>query len=684
MEGGSFLKRPWDPSGNYIPRTSAGQGSTFNSLPAISSSFSYSGSPPERHQQRLPSISAAIDGPVPSPPRNTHPQPPKPKPDDPSTLPQPASPLQGSSKRRRLSYQREAVVDDSLSRRGILDAAKSEISYGHDPGERKVPHQQDAAGVHGDYACLTYDDTRGLVQNVLAGLANLENELRHALSGQFGRSLKQATENAPKPPSASDLGLRSSLHWATISVNTSTRLVHELAISRAFPPLVPERPRDPTQGPSNAGHVLSQESQVWQSDSGENQDDTQLRPGPASTPTSVTQDDHPPGTYLPAETPSTSQSHAMSDYSKRPSTGQHPSYQQYHQHAQSPHRSSSASNPLFSAPPPPSHSPTQLQQHPQQHHPPPHHPTRVLPSPTSIHLPSLPSPNPSHQSTATVSTSAPRAPHDAAATSHLADLQHTISKKTLALTTLQREHDSLLAAFSRQQTRCATLDRKSQVSDSEINSLTEEKIRLQGQVEQLESQVDDLGRKLEEQRREGVENGKQYMEILRLGSRLQELSGEEKRRFNREREVWEEERRDLQRRIRDLSQQLEEGRSQDETTGTAARSSSNTTTSAVPPDAQQPSEQQDEQEAAGVLGTSDPSALKAEVVRLRARCVEMEQAMTEMRGEVGRLMSVCAEVEGIRGRMGLQLGSSWSMESEVRDVGTGKRKAKGKDRDGGV
>ena len=68
---------------------------------------------------------------------------------------------------------------------------KPEPHYSHDPGDPTSATQQDIDGVHGDHACLTYDNTRGMVQNVLAGLANLESELRHALSGQFGRSLKQ-------------------------------------------------------------------------------------------------------------------------------------------------------------------------------------------------------------------------------------------------------------------------------------------------------------------------------------------------------------------------------------------------------------------------------------------------------------------------------------------------------------
>jgi predicted nuclease with TOPRIM domain len=130
----------------------------------------------------------------------------------------------------------------------------------------------------------------------------------------------------------------------------------------------------------------------------------------------------------------------------------------------------------------------------------------------------------------------PPSASQSAQAAHLQDLQHQISTKTLALQTLQREHDNLLAAFSRQQTRCATLDKKSQVSDNEINSLTEEKIRLQAQVEALEAQVEDLVKSRDEAHKQSVANGAQYMQIMSHSSRLQAQGAADLKRWKTEKE----------------------------------------------------------------------------------------------------------------------------------------------------
>ncbi len=103
-------------------------------------------------------------------------------------------------------------------------------------------------------------------------------------------------------------------------------------------------------------------------------------------------------------------------------------------------------------------------------------------------LPQAP-PTPSEtNSSVAVSTSVPtytstanRSVHDA----HLNDLQHQCSISTLALQTLQREHDRLQAAFSRSQIRCSMLDEKLQVSEHEINFLNEEKARLQAERQEF-------------------------------------------------------------------------------------------------------------------------------------------------------------------------------------------------------
>ena len=72
-------------------------------------------------------------------------------------------------------------------------------------------------------------------------------------------------------------------------------------------------------------------------------------------------------------------------------------------------------------------------------------------------------------------------------TSHLQELQHQLGTKSLAYQILQGEHDKLLAAFSRLQARCATLDRKSQANETEVFNLAEEKARMQAQINAYEN-----------------------------------------------------------------------------------------------------------------------------------------------------------------------------------------------------
>jgi hypothetical protein len=74
-------------------------------------------------------------------------------------------------------------------------------------------------------------------------------------------------------------------------------------------------------------------------------------------------------------------------------------------------------------------------------------------------------------------------------------LQHEISVQKIAFSSLQGEHDKLLAAYSRSQTRASALEKKHNVSDAEIISLTEEKLRLQAQVVDLGGDVKGLSRR---------------------------------------------------------------------------------------------------------------------------------------------------------------------------------------------
>lgn len=152
----------------------------------------------------------------------------------------------------------------------------------------------------------------------------------------------------------------------------------------------------------------------------------------------------------------------------------------------------------------------------------------MLPSPTSLNLPVPPSLS---------SISPPSAyPHSAAHAAHLQDLQHQVSVKTLALQTLQREYDSLLQKLERMRTKCATLEKKFEVSDAEINSLTDERERLEKQVETLEKQLEDAQNARDEARSTSAEQASQYMKIMEMAGRLQAQAAEDRRKWETEKE----------------------------------------------------------------------------------------------------------------------------------------------------
>lgn len=233
----------------------------------------------------------------------------------------------------------------------------------------------------------------------------------------------------------------------------------------------------------------------------------------------------------------------------------------------------------------------------------------ILPSPSSLNFPnvqSLPSISPP---TASVQTSAQSA--------HLQDLQHQISVKTLAFQTLQREYDSLLQKLERQRTKCATLEKKFEVSDVEINSLTDEKEKLQSQVAMMESQVEELQQSRDEARRQLVANGAQYMRIMEMANRLQAQGAEDKKK-------WEAERSELEHRIRILEEAM--------VTGTEHPTQDAEHQSSVSPGP--PSIVLAYNSISSSSSQSETiSVLRTEVNRLRSRTQTLETALQSMRQE---------------------------------------------------
>jgi DNA repair exonuclease SbcCD ATPase subunit len=191
--------------------------------------------------------------------------------------------------------------------------------------------------------------------------------------------------------------------------------------------------------------------------------------------------------------------------------------------------------------------------------------------------------------------------------------------KTLAYQTLQREYDSLIQKLERQRTKCTTLEKKFEVSDVEINTLTEEKEKLQAQVISLEAQVEDLQQSREDARRQLAASSTQYMRILEMASKLQAQGAEDKRR-------WDGEKADLEQRIRTLEEAMVTGTGRPSASlGHASLSASTGASHAatVPPSS---------------LSSSSSSAetlnvLRAEIARLRSRTQTLESALHTMREE---------------------------------------------------
>lgn len=105
---------------------------------------------------------------------------------------------------------------------------------------------------------------------------------------------------------------------------------------------------------------------------------------------------------------------------------------------------------------------------------------------------------------------------------HTASLQHELSVRKLALSTLQSEHDKLLDAFSRSKARARALEEKQATCDHELNSFAEERVRFSTQISELEEALEGAKKSKEEYRMAAIKERQQYVEIVRMASRLEE------------------------------------------------------------------------------------------------------------------------------------------------------------------
>jgi hypothetical protein len=208
-----------------------------------------------------------------------------------------------------------------------------------------------------------------------------------------------------------------------------------------------------------------------------------------------------------------------------------------------------------------------------------------------------------------------------------------VSLQKIAFSSLQGEHDKLLAAFSRSQTRASALEKKHAVSDNEIITLSEEKMRLQQQVIDLEQDVEELSRSKDEIRQAAVQEVSQYVKIVEKASQLEEKT-------NLERKVWEKIKADMEQRIETLTGRESSSlvvTSMKPTEEVGAQSiddsmNTNTPASSIDIPAELKVESPINLRLAGP--TSHPAEqaesandLRTEIRRLQSRCIEMENAL---------------------------------------------------------
>ncbi|KAF2016002.1 hypothetical protein BU24DRAFT_189983 [Aaosphaeria arxii CBS 175.79] len=214
--------------------------------------------------------------------------------------------------------------------------------------------------------------------------------------------------------------------------------------------------------------------------------------------------------------------------------------------------------------------------------------------------------------------------------SHLQELQYQISVKTSAFRTLQHEYGSLLQKFEQQRTKFITLEKKLEVRDVEINSLSDLKEKLQSQVTTLERQVEGIQESRDEARQSLRVNGVQYMRIMEMASRLQVQSAEDKKR-------WDAQKSELEQRIRVL----------EEATVTGSELLADASAESTP----HPSSTLNIGPTSCSSRLNTINVLGPEIVRLRARIRSLEVALQTIKDESISIQAVAQDLIQSSGRI---------------------------------
>ncbi|KZF25102.1 hypothetical protein L228DRAFT_265580 [Xylona heveae TC161] len=449
--------------------------------------------------------------------------------------------------------------------------------------------------------CSTCRDLHGIVQETLTSLVLLTTELHH------GRTPGLTELSSNKVPDVASIGLKESMEWALEILTRAMVLAKRPAFNATVPVAADPGRINILPGVSNLGPSPSELSRRRvEGPEVENEDlwkGIRLLNSAHDFPRSQ-------------ETQTTDESCRNSLAGDLPSLSTH-----------SPPRTLSSSGSVFMN----LHSPVQSAPL-----------TRLLPSPSSLNLSSS---QPASGSSPNIARS------DAVQAAHLGDLQHQVSTKTLALQTLQQEHDNVLGALSRSRTRCAALEKKCQASESEFNSLAEERLKLQGQIENLDSQIEELMKSRDEARKQSVANGGQYMKIMAMAGKLEAQGSADRQRWKLKEEEWEKERCKLKEAIRKLQAQLSSenhGRDQEPSAhiDAAGPVSSPGTSDTFPTESH---ESDTKTPVTSVTVTSPDAAiagdapeistmstseeLHAEICRLRSVCRGMEAALRDIQAE---------------------------------------------------
>ncbi|KAK5700979.1 hypothetical protein LTR97_005498 [Elasticomyces elasticus] len=253
---------------------------------------------------------------------------------------------------------------------------------------------------------------------------------------------------------------------------------------------------------------------------------------------------------------------------------------------------------------------------------------RPLPSPSSLAYPqsAAPSLNPptGHPGSPALSYQASASIHTASTNSvtsaHIADLQHQVTLKSLSLQTLQSEYSGLLQKLQRERVKSQTIEKKTTVSEQEVNDLTGRNEELTEQVKNLEQQLEDSEKKRESERAEGAKEKEQWSRMLDMSSRLQGKLAVERQNLVEERDA-------LKRRAMGLESEVK-GRSRSPVTFRGNVAATLPSSSSV---------EQPQTLPVTLIAGSDVTDLNREISQLKAKIKDLTLALQEAQRKTGEL-----------------------------------------------